>query len=440
MIHLPCFLTPIIAASLAVIAVATLGSCGGRSTPDDPLLSVGEIEQLFWETRALGDQIDVTRSRGETTATTGVALGDLIGSYNSVRTQLQRSLSVDPASPASEEDLRALSAMRRALEIDLPEESNEPTSAAVDAGGSGEVDCRYDPETVANGEGGYEALSKRIYTCFSEAARSLSFEGEPMDRLTVFGRLPLTDEPSRRERLWSAMAPIWASVNGDNGPRSPYRTLIRLNAARMQSEGEVLGESVRGIGVEPAVMEKWLMEVLQKWHDITPDTAIEPWDFAYNAGRGNRALSDAIPVESLRVINDRFYRDLGADPVALQVRYDLEPRPSKDPVAFATFGRRPLAARRAVGLRVLPDRRARQPLGASARDGSRDSHRRDSHPPGLLGLAGQRHLHRGNRRHRHVGDVRTGVATALPRGFRVDRGCDRRQIRGDRDGHRLGAI
>jgi hypothetical protein len=165
-----------------------------------------------------------------------------------------------------------------------------------------------------------------------------------MDRLTVFGRLPLTDEPSRREGLWRAMAPIWASVNGDNGPQSPYRTLIRMNAARMQGEGEVLGESVRGIGVEPAVMEEWLVAVLQKWHDITPDAAIEPWDFAYNAGRGNRALSDAIPADSLRAINDRFYRDLGADPAALQVRYDLEPRPSKDPVAFTTFGRRPRLA------------------------------------------------------------------------------------------------
>jgi hypothetical protein len=140
------------------------------------------------------------------------------------------------------------------------------------------------------------------------------------------------------------MAPMWVSVNGDNGPRSPYRTLVRLNAARMKSEGRVLGESVRGIGVEPAVMEQWLMEVLQKWHDITPDTAIEPWDFAYNAGRANRALSGAIPVDSLRAINDRFYRDLGADPVALQVQYDLEPRPSKDPVAFTTFGRRPRLA------------------------------------------------------------------------------------------------
>ena len=331
--------------TLAVLAAgfagAALGCCGERSTTDDPLLSVGEIEQLFQQTRALGDRIDVTRSRGATTATTGVALADLIGSYNSVRTQLQRVLSVDPSPPASEEDLRALTAMRRALKIDLPEESNQPTSEAVDAGGSGKVDCRYDPESVAKGEGGYEALSKRIYACFSEATHSVSFEGEPIDRLTVFGRLPLTDEPSRREELWRAMAPIWASVNGDNGPRSPYRTLIRLNAARLNREGKVLGESVRGIGVEPAVMEEWLMQVLQKWHDIAPDTALEPWDFAYNAGRGNRALSDAIPVDSLRAINDRFYRDLGADPVALQVQYDLEPRPSKDPVAFTAFGRRP---------------------------------------------------------------------------------------------------
>jgi hypothetical protein len=333
--------TPIVAASLAVVALATLGSCGKPSAPDDQLLSVAEIEQLFSDTRALGDQIDVTRNRGATTSTTGVALADLIGSYSSVRIRLQRALSAGASSPTSEEDLRALAAMRRTLEIYLPEESNESTSATADTGESAKVECGYDPESVANGEGGYEALSKRIYDCFSEAAHSLSFEGEPMDRLTVFGRLPSTDEPSRREGLWRAMAPIWESVNGDNGPQSPYRTLIRLNAARMKIEGEVLGDSVRGIGVEPEVMEGWLTQVLQKWHDITPATAIEPWDFAYHAGRGNRALSDAIPADSLRAINDRFYRDLGADPVALQVRYDLEPRPSKDPVAFATFGRRP---------------------------------------------------------------------------------------------------
>jgi hypothetical protein len=365
-----------VAAALLVAALtgAVLGSCGGRSGEEASLRSVGATEHAFQQTRALWDQVDVTRSRGAVVSTEGVALADLIDSYNGARADLQRALVGDPEPPASGEDLRALHAMRDALERDLPEASMGPESkdgevsadsdstdgkistdleltggelgidsgsTTIDAGRGPGGECRYEAETVAKGEGGYATLSRRIYGCFSKAAHALSFEGEPLDRLTIFGRLPLTEEPSQREGLWRAMRPIWESVNGDNGPQSPYRTLIRMNAARLKREGDVLGESVRGIGVEPGVMEKWLVAVLQKWHDITPDVAIEPWDFDYNAGRGNRALRDAIPVESLRSINDRFYRDLGADPVALQVRYDVEPRPNKDPVAFTTFGRRP---------------------------------------------------------------------------------------------------
>jgi len=331
----------VLASLVAGVAAAALGSCADRSADDASPRSVGEIEQTFQQTRALKDQIDVTRSRGETVAMDGSALADLVGSYAAVRIQLQQELADDPDPPPSGDDARALSAMRDALARYLPEESVDANPTGAEAGETVEVDCRYDPESVAAGEDGYASLSKRIYTCFSEAAHSLSFEGESIDRLTVFGRLPLTEEASRREGLWRALLPVWQSVNGDNGPQSPYRTLIRLNAERMQREGELLGESVRGIGVEPEVMEQWLVAVLQKWHDITPDQAIEPWDFGYHTGRGNRALRDAIPVESLRAINDRFYRDLGADPAALQVRYDLEPRPSKDPVAFTTFGRRP---------------------------------------------------------------------------------------------------
>jgi hypothetical protein len=358
----------------AVLAGLALGSCGGRSGEEASLRSVETTELIFQQTRALFDQVDVTRSRGAIVSTEGVALAGLVESYNGARADLQRALVGDPDLPASGEDPRALHAMRDALERYLPEasmgsESREGEASAdsdstegriftdlestggeletdsgsttIGAGGEQRGECRYEAETVAKGEYGYATLSRRIYGCFSEAAHALSFEGESLDRLTIFGRLPLTEEPSRREGLWRAMRPIWESVNGDNGPQSPYRTLIRMNVARLKREGEVLGESVRGIGVEPDVMEKWLVAVLQTWHDITPDVAIEPWDFDYNAGRGNRALRDAIPVESLRPINDRFYRDLGADPVALQVRYDVEPRPSKDPVAFTTFGRRP---------------------------------------------------------------------------------------------------
>jgi hypothetical protein len=320
---------------LAALA-AGLGSCAPAPTGNAPL-PIAAIEQRFQETRALRDAIDVTRSRGATATTAGLPLTDLVDRYNGLRSLLQRALAAGAAPPLSEQDERALQVMRRALERELVEDRIEPESAGSEA----DADCAYDAQTVARGEDGYSALSKRIYACFSQAAHSLAYEGEAMDRLTIFGRLPLTDDASRRRGLWLAMLPIWRAVNADNGPRSPYRTLVRMNAARIEAEGEALGESVRSIGVEPAVMEEWLTRVLQKWRDITPDAPIEPWDFAYQAGRANRALSQAIPVGSLRPINDRVYRDLGADPAALQVQYDLEPRASKDPVAFTTFRRRP---------------------------------------------------------------------------------------------------
>ncbi len=325
----------------AALAAAVLGSCGLPLRSGNGPRPIGAIEELYQEARALRDEIDVTRSRGSTTTTAGVALTDVVVRYEGARAELERVLLAGAAPPLSQQDDRALEVMRRTLASELVPEEVARASAGSGAGAEEEVDCRYDPQLVANAEDGYAALSKRIYACFSTAAHSLSFEGEAMDRLTVFGLLALLDDPSRREELWMAFAPIWQAVNGDNGPRSPYRTLVRKNSARLRDQGERLGEAVQDIGVEPAVMEEWLARVLQQWHDVTPDTPIEPWDFAYEAGRGTRALGARIPRESLRPINDRFYRDLGADPAALEVHYDLEPRASKDPVAFTTFGRRP---------------------------------------------------------------------------------------------------
>jgi len=322
------------------LAAALLGSCGERDVRERSPRSVVEIEQLFQQVRALQDQLEVTRGRGATIATDGTPLPDLIEAYDARRLELQQALASDPQPPPEGDDVRALEVMRHSFELYLPEQHNAPEPTAAEEGGGAKSNCHYDAAAVEQ-EDGYESLSKRIYHCFSEAAHALEFEGEPLDRLTVFGRLPLTVDPAQREGLWRSMAPVWESVNGNNGLRSPYRTLIRLNAARMQREAEVLGASVRGIGVEPETMEGWLVAVLQKWHDITPDTAIEPWDFAYETGRASRALGGSIPLGSLRAVNDRFYHDLGADPLALQVHYDLEPRASKDPVAFTTFGRRP---------------------------------------------------------------------------------------------------
>jgi hypothetical protein len=327
-------------AALAAFVAAALGSCGLPLKLDRPL-PIGAIEELYEETRALRDEIEVTRSRGSTTTTAGVALAEIAARYGAVRADLERALAAGASPPLSEQDEAALAVMQRTLAAELGAEppARDPTGAGDPTGP--EVDCSYDPERLARRDDGAEALSQRIYACFGRAAHSLSFAGERTDRLTVLARLALEGDAARREELWLALAPVWSAINGDNGPRSPYRTLVRTRAAQMQQRGGSLGESVRGIGVEPAQMEEWLVAALARWREIGPDGPLEPWDFSYRTGRAGRELGAAVPLASLRAINDRFYADLGADPNALRVHYDLEVRASKDPVAFTTFGRRP---------------------------------------------------------------------------------------------------
>src|SRR5262245_39425318 len=320
------------------LAASALGSCGLPLLSRDAPRPLPEIEQRYHETPALRDEINLADAHGPPSTTAGVPVAEVAPRCGASRDGVVRALASVAAPPLSGEDERALAVMRQTLVGELG-----PVDAPAGAGEGAEdaPECRYDAELVASGEGGTEALSTRMYGCYSRAAHALPLYGEETDRLTIFGLLAVTDDPSRREALWLAFTPLWEAVNGDGGPQSPYRTLVRKNRERLRAEGRELGDAVRKIGVEPARMQEWLALVLERWREVAPDAAIEPWDFAWQAGRGIRPLSAGIPLASLRPINDRYYADLGADPGALDVRYDLEPRASKDPVAFTTFGRRP---------------------------------------------------------------------------------------------------
>ncbi|HEX9427791.1 MAG TPA: penicillin-binding transpeptidase domain-containing protein, partial [Candidatus Polarisedimenticolia bacterium] len=169
----------------------------------------------------------------------------------------------------------------------------------------------------------------------------LPFEGQVLDRLTIFSMLPWTADEEKRRRLFLAQQPIWNAVNGRNGPDSPYRTLVRLSAAKMRQDKTTIEGRVQTLGVDGSLIEGWLVQVLEAWKESNPDTMIEPWDFAFRNGAASRALSSRVSLAQLRTLNERYYRDLGADPAGLGVQYDLEPRAGKDPVAFTTFGIRP---------------------------------------------------------------------------------------------------
>ena len=79
------------------------------------------------------------------------------------------------------------------------------------------------------------------------------------------------------------------------------------------------------------------MQVLAAWRDASPADPIEPWDFRYVNGAANRELQARIPAAALLPVNQRFYRDLGADLTQLGVVFDLEPRPDKSPLAYSDF-------------------------------------------------------------------------------------------------------
>lgn len=261
------------------------------------------------------------KSRGVSIALTGEALPDLVARYAAERSVLAAGLGGEALEAALDDaDRLALAQMREALEL-LP----------LELAAAGDADAASCRPAVADS---FSAQSAWMYGCFSAAASSLAFEGETLDRLGLMARLAREPDPQRRQALWLAMQPLWTAVNGDNGTDSPYRRLIRLRAAELADTGESPGAEVRGIGVDPAQMEDWLLQALAAWREGLPEPAVPPWDLYWLGGAAGRALDAALPAERLLVVNHAYYRDLGADPAALDVTYDLEQRPGKTPVAF----------------------------------------------------------------------------------------------------------
>lgn len=276
------------------------------------------------------DRLDVATLRGW-----GDSAAAMHSGYLAARAALVPALDIDSAALTDSVDRRALRVMRQVLSDELtvtpePPEGSSPVDTTV---------CRYDPRSVP----GIDSLEARLYACYGVAANDVVVEGVRFDRLTVLGLLGSTDDPARRRRLFLGLDHVWRSVNGNNDAASPWRELLRRRARAWAARGAPTPfvRRVTELGFPPDTVRDWLMRLLETWRATLPDSMREPWDLYYAMGGASRRLGLRVPRDSLRAINDRFYRDLGADPNALNVQYDLEPRVGKDPVAFTTFGARP---------------------------------------------------------------------------------------------------
>lgn len=325
-----------IQAHSALLAFALAAACRPVPAVNAPahFNRLARAESAYHDLRSLKDQIDVTTYRGADRNVRGESIRELLARYTAARPAVVALLAEPDSQMLGSDDRRARGIMRRTMDRELVERLDVANSAPV----SGPPHCTYSADSLASR--GRDSLLARVYDCYAYAARTIVVESDTLDRLTILGMLGRTDDPERRKRLFLALDPVWRSVNGDNSAHSPYRHLIRLDASRWKAGASPVDASARRLGIDPSVMEKWLVSVLAKWRDITPDSLIEPWDAYYVGGKASRVLSSRISLHELGAVNHRFYRQLGADPVQLGIQYDLEPRAGKTPVAFTTFGGR----------------------------------------------------------------------------------------------------
>jgi hypothetical protein len=315
-----------------LLALLALTGCGSRAAetpqPGDPLAAA---ESLYLDLRDVRDRIDVAAAAARDVASDGTPVSALGARHHELRRALLERMGAVDSAQLSAGDRRAFGVMRRALERDLAPVSAGASPSAAER----RPDCRYDPRAFSRAD----SLRARIYACYAWTQHHVVVGDDTLDRLTVYGELARTESPEQRRRLFLALDPVWRSINGDNLPTSPYRTLIALDATR---GGELpVAREARLAGVPPDSLEPWLLSILAAWRAAAPDSVIEPWDWYYLTGRPTRELWGRVPRERLIALNAAVYRAVGADLGALNARYDLEPREGKTPVAFCTFGARP---------------------------------------------------------------------------------------------------
>jgi hypothetical protein len=221
---------------------------------------------------------------------------------------------------------------RRAVEIMRKSMADADDSGSLAPVGKCEDAQRKDIE--------YAALREALYACFGALSNSLDFEGEKVTRVGAFDLLTRMDEPERRKKLFLQFVPLWQAINGKSERDSPYRRVIAMAAERGRTEGTEIDAAAKTVGASTAEVENWLVQILDAWRKASGDKPMEPWDYRYRGGATERELGDTIAREALQPINERYYRDLGAQLSAWNVIYDLDPRPGKAPLAYTDYVKR----------------------------------------------------------------------------------------------------
>jgi hypothetical protein len=247
------------------------------------------------------------------------------GIYSEKRKQLTEKLSKIFSTGLSPLDSRAVDVMNRHLSDDFPEQFNDqnaPPEHCQDA-------QRRDLSMTS--------LEGALYSCFTEVGNNLQFEGKRFTRVSALNMLGEFNEEERRKKLFYAFEPLWNAVDGKHDATSPYRRLLPLVVSASSGAGTKVDSAARTIGVSSHEVELWLEQILDTWRQVDGGQMLEPWNYFYRGGEASRLLSAVTSKDSFVPVNQRYYRDLGANLQQLGVLYDLEARPGKAPLAYTDF-------------------------------------------------------------------------------------------------------
>lgn len=299
-------------------------SAWGSATEIPSSATVAEAEALYAD---LADSYGIisTINSGLFTTYQGKDRAGWTNVYNEKRKQLTEELSKIATAGLFPLDLRAIEVMNRHLRDDFPEQFNDQNAPPEHC-----PDARRPDLSLTSLEGA-------LHSCFTEIGNNLEFEGKRLTRVSALNLLGELNEEERRKKLFYAFEALWNAVNGKDEAASPYRRLLPLVASASQAQGNRIDAAARTIGVSSLDVEQWLEQILDTWRQVDGGQMLEPWNYFYRGGEASRLLSAVTPKDSFVSINQRYYRDLGADLALLGVLYDLEARPGKAPLAYTDF-------------------------------------------------------------------------------------------------------
>jgi hypothetical protein len=312
-------LTSLGAACSLLISLQSAGTDAGLMAASK---KVSEVEALYADVSD-ANTILATIDSGLLSRYQGKDRAAWAQSYDEKHARLTGELDRLPVSGLSRGDTEAIAAMRKQMKaFSGGRASSSPAAKCQDA---------------ARKDIAYPELRSALVACFVEIGDGLRFEGGQINRVSALELLHETSDAGRRKAIFLAFVPFWRAINGNDEPNSPYRRMIAGAAAEASSSGSEIDKAARDVGIEPSEVERWLVQMLDVWRESIGDAMVEPWDYRFQAGEADRLLRPYISRESLQPINQRFYRDLGADLEQMGTLYDLAPRPGKSALAYTDF-------------------------------------------------------------------------------------------------------